>query len=134
MGFLDALQGMMNQNAGTGEAGEQPNHAQVAGGFVQAVEEQPGGLQGVLQHMEQNGMGDHVQQWASGDQQVTTPQHVEQGLGGTGLIDRTAQLTGLSPTMVKMGLAVALPLLVRHYASGGTASAPQQGGLGSLAS
>ncbi len=128
MGLLDMVQSM------AGGGGE---HAQVAGGLVQEMQEQPGGMGGLLQSFQRNGMGGLVQQWAGGQTQPASPDQVEQGLGGTGVIDRIAQRTGVSPGMVKAGLAVAVPLVIHHLVSNGHVTAdgqptgnpvPEQGG------
>ncbi len=86
--------------------------------------------------MHQNGNGGATQQWANGQTQSADPSQVEQGLGG-GMIDSIAQRTGMSPTAVKAGLAVALPLIVHHMVQNGHVSAdgqqigapPEPGGL-----
>ena len=129
MGLLDVVTSM------AGGGGE---HAQVAGGLVQELQQQPGGISGVFQSFQQNGLGGLVQQWAGGQTQPATPGQMEQGLGGTGIIDRISQRTGVSPAMVKMGLAVAVPLVVHHFASNGHVTSdgqptgappPESGGL-----
>ena len=69
--------------------------------------------------------------------QSASPNHIDAGLGGSGLIDSIAQRTGLSPTVVKAGLAAAVPLLVHHMVSNGhvtaegqpTGTTPEAGGL-----
>ena len=94
MGILDAIEGLAAQDGGT--------NAKVAGGLMQALEEHPGGLAGVISQFQQNGMGEHVQNWASGQQQTATPDQVQQGLGGTGFIDNVAAKAGVSPAVAKM--------------------------------
>ncbi len=110
MGLLDSLTNAA-QHMGN------PN-AQAAGGLMEAVQQQPGGLAGLAQSFQQNGMGGLVQQWTQGQTAPASPEQVQQGVG-TGLIDQVAQRTGLSPTMVKGGLAIALPILMHHLAQGG---------------
>ena len=130
MGIMDMIQSM----AGQGNAS--PN-AQVTGGLMEELQSRPGGLGGLLQSFHQNGMGDQVQQWGSGQTAPADPTQVEQGLGGTGIIDGIAQRTGMSPTMVKMGLGVAVPVLIHHLMSNGhvdqqgtqVGGQPEMGGL-----
>jgi len=130
MGILDMVESM----AGGASGGQ---NGQVAGGLMQELQGRPGGIGGIFQSLQQNGMGGAVQQWGSGQTQPASPDQVEQGLGGTGLIDSVAQRTGMSPTMVKAGLAVALPLIVHHMVSNGhvtpgglpTGSQPEPGGM-----
>ncbi len=113
MGILDMVESM---------AGGGGQNAKIAGGLVQELQQQPGGMGGILQSFQQNGMGGLVQQWAGGQTQPANPDQMEQGLGGTGIIDRIAQRTGVSPGMVKAGLAVAVPLVVHHLVSNGHVS------------
>jgi uncharacterized protein YidB (DUF937 family) len=130
MGLMDMVQSFAG---GSGNA----DHAKVAGGLMEELQSHPGGISGVLQAFQQNGMGGTAQQWANGQTQPANPNDIEAGLGGTGIIDSIAQRTGLSPTIVKAGLAAAVPLLVHHMVSGGhvtadgqqTGSPPEAGGL-----
>jgi uncharacterized protein YidB (DUF937 family) len=127
MGLLDTIQSMAG-----GLSGDQ--HASVATELMNAVQQHPGGLAGVLQNFKQNGMADHVNSWQQPDQtnQQITPDQAQQGLG-SGVIDTIAQRTGLSPTMVKGAAAVILPMVVAHFAeNGGVNQHPST--LGSLAS
>ena len=122
MGFLDeigALAGQVNQG---------DDKAKVAGGLMSALQDHPGGLQGVLDNFRQNGMGDHVDAMATGQQQTTTPDQVQQGLGNTGLIEKVAERTGMSPEMVKIGMATVLPMVIAHFAPNGQAADHSQFG------
>ena len=127
MGFLDSIEGMAEQRM----QGSGPN-AQVAGGLMQALDEHPGGLAGVLSSFEQNGMGQHVQNWSSGAQQTATPDQVQQGLNGTGLIENVASKAGVSPEVAKVALATILPMVMAHFTQGGQ-QAPPQSGFGGMA-
>ncbi len=111
MGILDSITSMVGGAGG--------DHAKVAGGLLEAVQQQPGGIGSILQSFQQNGQGGAVQQWSNGNTQAASPEQVEQGLGGTGLIDTVAQRTGLSPTMVKGAMAVMLPMVIHHFVSSG---------------
>ena len=130
MGLMDLVQGLAGASGGG-------DHAKVAGGLLEELQNRPGGISGVLQAFQQNGMGGVAQQWASGQTQPANPSDIEAGLGGSGLIDSIAQRTGLSPDVVKTGLAAAVPLLVHHMVSNGhvtpdgqtTGSTPEAGGL-----
>ena len=114
MGIMD----MVEQAAGQFGGGGNPN-AQVTGGLMQELQNHPGGIGGIFSSFQQNGMGGLTQQWAGGQTAPAAPDQVEQGLGGTGLIDSIANRVGMSPTMVKAGLAIALPVLIHHYVSNG---------------
>lgn len=130
MGILDSIASMVGGAGG--------DNTKVAGGLMEAVQQHPGGIGGILQSFQQNGQGGAVQQWANGNTQSASPDQVEQGLGGTGLIDSVAQRTGLSPTMVKGAMAVMLPMVIHHFVSSGHVTpdgqttgtpAPETGGL-----
>jgi uncharacterized protein YidB (DUF937 family) len=112
-------------------------HGPVANGLMQELQNQPGGVTGLLSTLQQNGAGGLVQQAASGDTSPANPDQIEQGLAGTGIIDNIAQRTGISPTMIKMGLAFIVPVIIHHLVSNGhvtpdgqpTGNEPEPGGL-----
>lgn len=112
MGLLD----MVEQAAG-GLGGD--GKSQVAGGVMDEIQSRPGGVSGIFSAFQNNGLGGLVQQWAGGQTTPASPGQVEQGLGGTGLIESVANRIGMSPTMVKMGLAIILPVLIHHYVQSG---------------
>lgn len=119
MGLLDSLEGMAEGGGGA--------NSQAASGVMQALEEHPGGLAGVLSHFEQNGMGGQVQQWATGQQQTATPQQVQQGLAGSGFVERVAEKAGVSPQVAQGAIAMVLPAVISHFTQGGQVAAPASG-------
>jgi uncharacterized protein YidB (DUF937 family) len=90
-------------------------HAQVAGGLMEELQ-QRGGVGSLIQNFQRNGMGSFVEQWSQGHTQPN-PTAIENGTAGTGLIDSVAQRTGLTPGVVRGGLAIVLPLLIHHMVS-----------------
>ena len=124
MGLLDTIESMAGQGGGG-------NNQQVAGGLMQALDQHPGGLQGVIQNFQQNGMAQHVQNWSTGQAQAT-PEQIQQGVGNTGLIDEVAAKAGISPEMAKVGMAVVLPMVLAHFTNGGQ-QAPPSSGFGGMA-
>jgi uncharacterized protein YidB (DUF937 family) len=125
MGFMDEIGAL----AGQGSQGN--DQAKVAGGLMQALEQHPGGLQGLIDNFKQNGMEQHVNSWSSGESQTATPEQVQQGLGNTGLIERTAEHAGVSPQVVQIAMATVLPMIMQHFAAGGQAAPQGQfGGIG----
>ncbi len=139
MGILDTIEGMAGQTMGGGgnqiqvpqDASEQ---GRVAGSFLQTANEHPGGLGGIMDMFRNQGMGQHVDQWQTGQNQQATPEQVQNGLGG-GMLDQIAQRAGVSPTVAKMALAAALPMIMSHMTQGGQQAPPASGGgmFGSLA-
>ena len=120
MGLLDTIESVAGQEGGG-------QNAKVAGGMMQALDEHPGGLAGIMDHFRNNGMGDQVQNWASGQQQTATPEQVQQGLGNSGFIDQVAAKAGMSPEVTKIAMATVLPILISHFTSGGHQAPPQSG-------
>ena len=83
MGFLDTVEGY-----GGPEWLEQCFYG--SWGLMQALEEHPGGLAGLISSFKNNGMAAHVQQGSNGQQPTATPDQIQQGLRGTDLVDRVA--------------------------------------------
>ena len=127
MGVLDTISQLAGQ-AGDAAQGDQ---AKVAGGFIQALTAHPEGIQGVLESLKANGMADHIGSWAAGQDATATPEQIQQGLGPTGLIEKTADHAGVSPSAVTSALAIILPMLIQHFAPNGQPA--EQGNMGSLA-
>lgn len=130
MGIMD----MVEQAAGMGGG----DKTQVAGGVLSEIQNQPGGIGSIFSSFQNNGLGGLVQQWAGGQTAPASPDQVQQGLNGTGMIDGVANRLGISPTMAKMGMAVILPMVIHHYVSNGHvtpqgeptgAPQPDQGGM-----
>lgn len=115
MGILDSVQKL------AGEVGQnsQSDQAKVAGGFIQALSQHPEGIQGILNSFSQNGMAEHIEGWSNGQNATATPDQVQQGLAGTGLIEKTAEHAGVSPQVVQAALTIVLPMVIQHFAPGG---------------
>lgn len=112
MGILDMVSSLASQLGG-GET------TAIGGGLMHEIENSPGGISGIFQSFQQNGLGGLVQQWANGESQQATPDQIQQGLGNSGIIDSVAQHTGLSPEVIKIGLAALLPLVIHHFVTSG---------------
>lgn len=128
MGLLDEIGNLTGATSGEGAAA----NPQVANGVVQALQEHPGGIGGLLDALRQNGMGQHVDAWTQGQQQPANPQQVQQALGPSGLIDRVAQKAGVSPQVATMAMTALLPMIIHHFAPGGQPAPQSQ--IGNLAS
>jgi len=120
MGILDSIQSLAGQ-AGAAAQGDQ---AKIAGGFIEALSAHPEGITGVLESLKANGLAEHVGSWISGQAQTATPEQVEQGLGSTGLIEKTAQSAGVSQSAVTSALAIILPMVIQHFAPNGQTAEP----------
>ena len=128
MGLLDEIANLTGATSGQSAAAD----PQVASGVVQALQEHPGGIGGLLDALRQNGMGQHIDAWTQGQQQPANPQQVQEALGPTGLIDRAAQKAGVSPQVATMAVTALLPIIIRHFAPGGQPAPQSQ--IGNLAS
>ncbi len=113
MGLLD----MVGALAGDAAQGD---NAKVMGGLISALESHPEGIQGVISSFAQNGLGDHAAAMANGEMPAVTPDQVQQGLSGTGLIEKTAENAGVSPEVVQVALTTVLPLVMAHFAQNGS--------------
>jgi uncharacterized protein YidB (DUF937 family) len=127
MGIFDSIAGMAEQAMGA-QGGDQ---AKVAMGLMQTIQEHPEGVQGLMSGLQSSGLGDHAQQWASGEVQSATPEQVQAGLGDNGMLESVAEKAGMSPEMAKMALTTVLPMVMAHVSPDGQAAQP--GDLGSLA-
>ncbi|SNS25373.1 protein of unknown function [Granulicella rosea] len=137
MGFFDAIESIATQQIeermggqpATTTDGEQvtpADQAKVAGGLMQALQEHPGGIGGLVESFQQNGLSGCVQEWASGQSQTASPEQVQQGLGGTGLIESAAEKAGVSPQIAQAAIAMLLPMIMKHFAAGGEAGVQSQ--------
>jgi uncharacterized protein YidB (DUF937 family) len=123
MGLLDALTSIAG--------GASSEHSGVADALSQVMQEHPGGMDGILNQLKQNGLGDHVNSWVNpGENKSITPDQVQQGFG-TEMVNNIAQRAGISPAVATGIISVVLPLVVSHFA--GNTQTAQSGGLAGLA-
>jgi uncharacterized protein YidB (DUF937 family) len=125
MALLDALTSIAG--------GASPEHHGVADALSQVMQEHPGGMDGILNQLKQNGLADQVQSWVGPvENKSISPEQVQQGFG-TSALENIAQRAGISPAVASGVLAVVLPLVVSHF-SGNSGQPTQQSGLAGLAS
>lgn len=126
MGLLDSIVGQVS-----GALGGAPGAGQAHPGLLDVVTTllsgaQGGGLAGLAQQFEQQGLGHLVQSWiGTGENLAITPDQVQSVLGEAH-IQAVAQKLGLSTTDVANQLAGLLPHAVDAATPGG---APAQGSL-----
>jgi uncharacterized protein YidB (DUF937 family) len=78
-----------------------------------------GGLAGLVQAFQKNGLSEIVNSWVSTGQNIpVTPQQIEQGLGGD-LLKQLANKAGLSPQDASAQLSALLPNLVDQLTPNG---------------
>ncbi|WP_372785404.1 YidB family protein [Phenylobacterium sp.] len=110
MGMFDGILGGM---IGAGMAG-----------VVNDVLERHGGVQGVINQFQTNGLGPTVQSWVGpGANQPITPAQVHQGLGPEAIEALAAKL-GIPPAELASKLAEVLPQSIDHLTPGGVPMSP----------
>jgi uncharacterized protein YidB (DUF937 family) len=128
MGLLDSLEGM----AASAMTGSGSDTTKVAGGLMQALQEQPGGLGAIVANFQQNGLGGHVDAMQNGETPQMTPDQVATGLSGTGLLESAAEKAGVSPEVAQQVMSTVLPMVMSHFVQNG--AAPDEGALGGMLS
>ena len=125
MSLIDALTSIAG--------GASPEHHGVADALSQVMQEHPGGMDGLLSQLKQNGLAEQVQSWVGpGENKSISPEQVQQGFGSS-TVQTIAQRAGISPTVATGIIAVVLPLVVSHF-SNSSGEAAQPGGLAGFAS
>ncbi|MFC5428152.1 YidB family protein [Paraburkholderia denitrificans] len=137
MSLLDTLGSLF------GSSSQQPggNQAQLIAMATEFVNNQPGGLNGLIQKFQQGGLGDVVQSWVgTGDNQAISPDQLHNVLGSD-VVSGLAQKAGIQPDQVSGLLAQVLPHVVNAATPNGEVPADGQvntsnvlGTLGNLAS
>lgn len=129
MGLLDSLESMAaNSMTNSGNS----DTTKVAGGLMEALEQHPGGLGAIMDNFRNNGLGGHIDAMQNGQTPAVTPDQVQTGLQGTGLLDTVAAKAGVSPQVAQAAMATVLPIVMSHFAQNG--SAPSSNVLGGLLS
>jgi uncharacterized protein YidB (DUF937 family) len=129
MGLLDSLESMA---ATAMTSGGNSDTTKVAGGLMEALQQHPGGLGAIMENFRNNGLGGHVDAMQNGQTPTVTPDEVQTGLQGTGLLDTVASKAGVSPQIAQTAMATVLPIVMAHFAQNG--SAPSSNVLGGLLS
>jgi uncharacterized protein YidB (DUF937 family) len=112
MGLLDIAQGLLGGSQ-TGAAGE------MIGTVIQALNRQPGGLDGVLQSLQHAGLGEAVSSWiGTGPNAPVTGERLQSALGSGVLQDLVSKL-GVSPTETSSNLSQLLPAIIDHLTPNG---------------
>jgi uncharacterized protein YidB (DUF937 family) len=106
MGMLDDLE---NQ-AMTKMLGSSGNP--LATSLLQMIQNQPGGLQGMLQSFHEKGLGSLVSSWVSTGQNLPISADQVQQVLGSGTVQELAAKAGISPDMAGSAISQMLPTLV----------------------
>ncbi len=126
MGLIDQLGQAVGGMVG-GPSGQHPLLQAVTG--LLGKDSGIGGLAGLVQAFQKNGLGELVNSWVStGPNLPATPSQIEQGIGGD-LLNQLAGKAGLSSGAASSQLASLLPDLINKLTPNGTIEA---GGLDQL--
>ena len=127
MGLFDSLEqaaglgGQANQGGGGGNPA-------AMGAVAQLLQNQPGGLGGLLQKFEGAGLGGVAQSWlGGGSNQPLSPDQVHQTLGPEAVGQVAGQL-GVPPEQAAGHIAQFLPMIMDHLSPGGQAPSEEGGG------
>lgn len=116
MGLMDQLGQAVGGMLG-GQGGQNPLLQAVVG--LLGKESSIGGLAGLVQAFQKNGLGEIVNSWVSTGQNLpVTPNQIEQGLGSD-LLSQLASKAGLSSGAASSQLSGILPDLVDKLTPGG---------------
>lgn len=133
MGLIDEF----IQNAGGLTSQLSPEHAQLANGLLDHLQNNtPGGLSGLLQQLQQGGLASEVSSWVGNGQNLPISAGQIQSVLGSGTVEALASKLGISPDQVSAGLTQVLPRLVDHLTPNGEiprASSDAGGVLGAAA-
>jgi len=131
MGLLDDLtsaSGKLGQAAGQ-PAGAAPTSALVSE-VLAVIQNREGGLSGLVQSFQQNGLGHLIQSWiGTGQNLPVSPAQIQSSLGAA-CTAKIAAATGLPQAQVESHLATLLPQIIDHLSPNG--QLPQGGEIGGL--
>jgi uncharacterized protein YidB (DUF937 family) len=122
MGFMDNLKAQLG-NALAGVTGEQGG---VLNGVMGMINSHPGGLAGLVQTCEKQGLGGVCRSWiGTGPNQTITPEQIQQVLGNE-KIQAFAREHNIDMNQVSTQLAQFLPMVIDKMTPSGTIPATGQ--------
>jgi uncharacterized protein YidB (DUF937 family) len=121
MGLLDDMEGKaLSSMLGN-------SSSPLATGLMQMINNQPGGLQGLVQSFHDKGMGGLVQSWVGSGQNLPISADQISHVLGSDQVKQLAAQAGISPDAAGSTLAKLLPMLIDHATPNG--QVPQQSNL-----
>ena len=121
MGFLEQLLGGLTSKDGQPQEGQQGQHGQHAALYEQVTKlvSQSGGIGGLVQQLQQKGLGELVSGWISnGPNPPISGEQVVQALGREKIMS-IASAVGLSEEQVTNGITKLLPVIIDKLTPGG---------------
>lgn len=123
--FDDFLKAGLSSLAGGGQ--QQPKMALATGVLEMLTSQQTGGLQGLVQSFEQNGLGHIASSWVGGGPNLPVSGEQIQNVLGSDALNSLAQKAGIAPSIAGPLLAQLLPGIVNHLTPEG--KIPESGNL-----
>lgn len=109
MGLLDLAGQFLGGNQGGGDS-----KTQLLSAVIGLIQNQPGGLQGLLSKFQGSGMGDQVASWVgTGENQPIGADQLQQALGSD-QVAAIAQQAGMPAEQASSGLAAMLPDVINR--------------------
>ena len=127
MSLLDLAGQFLGESAGD-------SRTKLLNGVIGMIQNQPGGIQGLLGRFQEFGMGEHVASWVGqGENLPIVGDQIRQAFGSEQL-EALAQQAGIPAEHASSGLAALLPDLINHLTPNGQvpSDGEVQQGLGSL--
>ena len=115
-----SLSDLAGQLLGGGGSGQQPvGNPNVLSTLLNAVNSHPGGVGGLLQAFQQQGLGGVVNSWVgTGANQAVSPEQVQSALGSE-QVQEVASKLGVSPQDASSSIAQWLPAIIDHLTPNG---------------
>jgi len=111
MGLLDNLEQMAASRVG----GTNPEAAAI----LAMIQNHPGGINGLVQAFQSNGLGGVINSWiGTGQNQAISPDQVQQALGSS-QVQAVAQRLGVSPEQAGATLSQFLPTIIDRLSPNG---------------
>lgn len=121
MGLLDMVGGMLGGQSGAGG-----NQGALIGTVLEFINNQPGGLNGLIEKFRQGGAGEVIGSWVgNGENQPISPDTLQNVLGPD-TVTNLANKAGIDPSIATGLLAQVLPHLVNHATPDGEVPADGQ--------
>jgi uncharacterized protein YidB (DUF937 family) len=118
MGLFDSIAGQVMGALNQGGNGQPGGLMEIVSGLINNP--QTGGLQGLIQSFEQNGLGHVIGSWVGTGQNLPISGEQLQAVLGNEQVQAMAQKFGLSPQDIASHLSQLLPQVVDKVTPGGT--------------
>jgi len=106
MGFLDEMAGKaMNSVMGS-------SSNPIASHVMDLINQQPGGISGLVQNFHDKGLGEVVSSWVGSGQNLQISPEQIQSVLGSGMVQQLAAKAGISPEEASSHLAQFLPAII----------------------